>query len=160
MSIQSLSQNIWVRPSREKSKLHKESKTHVIIIKKISRFLFIILWWKPKTRFISKFIFVIAYVRCIIILLTAGDGLKTSSLSCRPGLIRNIVHLPFCSPAVALESSFLFCRPDPASWETYFSFAGTLEKSYQTCRPVGNITSHLPVEGRASYGHVKASKPD
>ena len=66
-------------------------------------------------HFIGIFTFVVAYARCIIILLSVGAGLKLWSFLCRPGLARNI----FCNPARPLEnSSFTF----PARRATKINF--------------------------------------
>ena len=54
------------------------------------------------------------------------QALNISSFICRPGLKRNINHLPFFFEVrpLPLENSFLFCQPSLARWK---------------------ITSHLPV---------------
>ena len=87
LSIQSLSQKVWVSSSYEKCKLDEDLKTHTKI-KEISRFLFKILKWKLKD-ITGINTFVVVWVQYIIILFSFN--LKTSFLFCRLGL----THLSF-----------------------------------------------------------------
>ena len=119
----------------------------------------------PCRRLTGSFTFVAAYVRYIIILLSADADLKTSALLYWPGLTRNIISLPFFiawpGPAVGklisllparpdkLENIFFFCRLDPVHWKNYVSFAGparTVEKkSSLICWPEPVKTSSIYV---------------
>ena len=134
---------MWVSPNYEKSKLNEDWKTHPIIIKKINRFLFIILCRKLKDIF-HWYTYICCHLSPIHYY-SFSAGSKTSSLFCRPGLTSNVILLPFFGGGGIrpvgkhrsrssiwpgpLENSCLFLQPIPASWKNHLIY-----------RPVGRIT--------------------
>ena len=112
--------------------------SHVLIIKKINRFLLIILWWKLKTLFIGTFTFILAYVRDIIILLSTGASLKSSSvMSAWTDAQYYSFSFFIASLAIGKLISLLPARPGEKINLHLPAQPGPLEKLPVICPPVG-----------------------